>query len=340
MLFDKDKIEVAIIVPVYNAEKYIQKCIDSIIEQNHQSFKLFLINDGSTDNSLSICEEYQRKDNRILVCSQTNSGASAARNYGLSICTSPYFCFIDSDDYVEPDFLSNFIEGLSEDVDMVFQGINKVFSDKREEINPLKGIYDREQLLNGISDINKFSIFGYVCTKLYKTDIIKKNGLLFDKNISISEDRIFALQYLKYSNKLSVVNKSAYNYIIHNNGLTANRRSYKEIKEAADMNLKCAIELFNMPNNERFKHDTYRMYIMSSFGYITALFNNNEKFSIQRKEIKRYINLYSKWLYTYKPNNNYYSLLHKILKLNNSFIITILLRNYWWLKKKKRQWKK
>lgn len=335
----KKNIEIAIIIPVYNAERYIKRCINSIIQQKYSYFKVILINDGSTDHSLQLCEEFQNNDIRISVHTQKNSGVSAARNKGLSICSSPFCCFVDADDYLEPDFLSNFIEGLSDNTDMVFQGINRIFDNKKkEEIKPLKGIYPKEQLLNGISDINKFSIFGYVCTKLYKTEIIKQNNLWFNERISISEDRIFSLQYLKYCNELSVINKSAYNYIIHNNGLTTLKRNYKEIKEAAEKNLACAIDLFYLPNNDRFKIDTYRMYILSSFGYLTALFNSNENFITQKNEIKNYINSYSKWLHFYKPNNKYYSLLHKILKIKNSFIITILLRTYWWLKNKKNKY--
>lgn len=82
------------------------------------------------------------------------------------------------------------------------------------------------------------------------------------------------------------------------------------------------------------------MYILSSFGYLTALFNGSETFTTQKSEIKNYIHSYSKWLFTYKPDDKYYSLLHKILRIKNSFIITIALRSYWWLKKEKKKWKK
>lgn len=333
MLSENKHLEITIITPVYNVEQHLERCIDSIITQTYPFFKLILINDGSTDNSFQICKKYQEKDSRISIYTQTNSGVSVARNKGLSLCTSPYCCFVDSDDYLNPHYLSNFIEGLSKDVDIVFQGINYITHNQKKEIKPIKGVYTRDQLLNGISDINKFSIFGYVSTKLYKTQIIKNNNLIFNEEISISEDRIFSLQYLKYCNKLSVINKSAYFYLIHNNGLTACKRNYITIKEAAEKNLFCAIELFNLPNSDRFKLDTYRMYIISSLAYITALFNNNETFSTQESEIRKYIQSYSQWLYIHKPQNKYQSFLIRTLKLKNSYIITIILRIYWWLKK-------
>lgn len=208
-------IEIGIIVPVYNAEQSLHRCIDSILTQSYSIFKLILIDDGSKDNSLNICRQYQNSDERVKVYSQNNSGVSMARNKGIELCTSPYLCFTDSDDYLEPHYLQNFVEGISAspNVDMVFQGINRVFTNHTEKIVPKQGFYPRKRLLDGISDINQYSIFGYICTKMYRTEIIKRYHLRFNKNISISEDRIFALQYLEYCNSLSVINRSAYNYI-------------------------------------------------------------------------------------------------------------------------------
>lgn len=326
-------IEISIIVPVYNAEQSIQRCIKSILEQSYPHFQLILINDGSTDDSLKICQQNQSNDTRILVYSQPNSGVSVARNMGIKLCPSPYLCFVDSDDYLDTGYLANFIEGLAPNIDMVFQGINRCFTDHIEKIVPNRGKYMRKNLLEGISDINKFSIFGYVCTKIYKTEIIRCHQLLFDKNISISEDRIFALQYLEYCNGLSVINKSAYNYIIHNNGLTAHKHTFQEIKNAADINLKCALHLLTLLNSKRFEQDTFRMYIITSFAYLTALFAKSASFEKQKKEITQYLQLYSGWLSTYYPEDRYYMFLQRVLSTRNTFYIVITLRCYWALKK-------
>ena len=305
-------IEIGIIVPVYNAQQSLHRCIDSILTQSYSIFKLILIDDGSKDNSLNICRQYQNSDERVKVYSQNNSGVSMARNKGIELCTSPYLCFTDSDDYLEPHYLQNFVEGISAspNVDMVFQGINRVFTNHTEKIVPKQGFYPRKRLLDGISDINQYSIFGYICTKMYRTEIIKRYHLRFNKNISISEDRIFALQYLEYCNSLSVINRSAYNYIIHNNGLTAHKRSYQEIKQAADINLQCAQHLLSLLQSQRFENDTRRMYIMSSFGYLTELFATPYSFKTQKAEISSYLQLYATWLPLYKPTNNY----HKFIK--------------------------
>ena len=95
-------IEIGIIVPVYNAQQSLHRCIDSILIQSYSNFKLILIDDGSEDDSLMICRQYQKHDSRIIVYSQNNSGVSTARNKGIELCTSPYLCFTDSDDYLEP----------------------------------------------------------------------------------------------------------------------------------------------------------------------------------------------------------------------------------------------
>ena len=105
-------IEIGIIVPVYNAQQSLHRCIDSILIQSYSNFKLILIDDGSEDDSLMICRQYQKHDSRIIVYSQNNSGVSTARNKGIELCTSPYLCFTDSDDYLEPDYLQIVQKGL------------------------------------------------------------------------------------------------------------------------------------------------------------------------------------------------------------------------------------
>lgn len=308
--------------------------------QSHTNFKLILIDDGSIDDSLKICYQYQNYDDRIVVYSQSNSGVSTARNKGIELCLSPYLCFTDSDDYLSPHYLQNFAEGIatSPDVDMMFQGINRVFTDHTERIVPQMGIYPREKLLDGISDINRYSIFGYICTKMYRTEIIKRHHLCFNKNINISEDRIFALQYLEYCNGLSVINRSAYNYIIHSNGLTAHKRPYQEIKQAADANLQCAQRLLTLLQSSRFENDTQRMYIMTSFSYLTALFSTPHSFKTQKAEISSYLRLYSAWLPTYNPTNGYYKFLKRALTtLHNKICIIVIVLRLYWLSKRIKQ---
>ena len=107
---------VSIIVPVYNAERYLSRCIDSILEQSFTDFELLLINDGSNDNSADICDEYVAKDSRVLVFHKENGGASAARNYGLDKAVGKYVCFIDADDWVGKDYIKQLLPYEGEDM--------------------------------------------------------------------------------------------------------------------------------------------------------------------------------------------------------------------------------
>ena len=110
---------ISVIIPVYNAEKYLSRCIDSVLNSSYTDFELLLINDGSTDQSLDICRQYKDQDSRITVISQENQGVSAARNLGLRICRGDWIIFIDSDDYISGDFLELITRNEYQDKDMI-----------------------------------------------------------------------------------------------------------------------------------------------------------------------------------------------------------------------------
>lgn len=315
---------ISIIVPVYNSEKYIRRCIESLLKQEYSNIEIIIINDGSSDNSLLVAEEYLPKDNRIRIINQKNSGVSKARNIGIDNVTGEYICFVDSDDYVEHNYISNFYIGLQNDVDLVFQGLNEIHLDKSvRRIIPDQGYYQYAEVLNGIADINKHRMFGYVCNKLYKTSIIRKNNLKFPEDINLSEDRIFALKYLKFVNNMQVVSLSGYNYELQESGLTLKNRSYKEIKKAADTNLKEAFLLLKNRNSNRFEHDTRRMYVMSAIGYMHALFQENNSWETRYKEVKKFRKSYYGWLNEYKPVNRNQKIILKSLYLPSSISILI-----------------
>ena len=117
--------KISIIIPIYNNEKYIEKCIDSVINQTYQNWELILVDDGSTDNSLSLCERY-KKDIRVKIIHQENSGVSVARNNGIKETTGKYITFIDSDDFVDRNYCSMLISFMRDDVSMVVLGLKKL----------------------------------------------------------------------------------------------------------------------------------------------------------------------------------------------------------------------
>ena len=216
---------ISVIVPVYNAEKYLQKCLDSILEQTYQNLEIIIINDGSTDNSGQICQEYEKQDDRIIYIEKENSGVSDTRNAGLDRMTGTYVTFVDSDDWVEPNYIKFLYEKVIEyQADIVvgnytsFNESNSVFyfhisTDYYEKVYDNKSIipclYDSKELLK--------SALIVPWGKIYKKEIIA--NLRFPIN-RIGEDALFNLKALLDSEKVVYVNKSAYIYRVREGSLS------------------------------------------------------------------------------------------------------------------------
>ena len=196
---------VSIIVPVYNVEKYINRCLDSIINQTYKNLELILIDDGSTDNSGKICDEYSKVDRRIIVKHNTNKGVSYTRNCGINLASGEYLLFIDSDDYVDLNYVENLLKPIIlEDYDLVVCNINHIFyNDIKNNIVNTKllsqNYYDDLYILNilRITPVNK----------LFKTKIITAFNIKFIENLSYSEDCIFNYEYAKHVKNINMLIK-------------------------------------------------------------------------------------------------------------------------------------
>lgn len=226
---------ISIIIPVYNTDKYLSECIDSVLNQNYHKFELILIDDGSTDNSGIICDEYARKDERIISLHQNNAGVSAARNKGLETARGEYIVFIDSDDKVAPTYLSDFFPFLA---DLCIQGLSLV--DSRTGKSSHLGF---DSSLIATTDREIGSIFAEAeihsttkgpCNKLYKTDIIRRYGIRFDPRYSYGEDHLFVLEYMTHCHSISRIERANYFYINRNTiSLTNKPLPYKELSAYA-----------------------------------------------------------------------------------------------------------
>lgn len=199
---------ITIIVPVYNASRYLRKCIDSILSQSFKDFELILINDGSTDESLAICKDYEQLDNRITVISQTNCGVSAARNKGLNIAKGEWITFIDADDYLLDNALSILYErAMQTHSDLVLANALELRKGKSRKLHNLKN----EISHNVIKSIKHFALWGY----LFNTDIITRYKLRFIEQLAYSEDRIFIYQVARYCKTIAFCNMPVYVYRIN-----------------------------------------------------------------------------------------------------------------------------
>lgn len=201
---------VSIIVPAYNAEKILPKCLDSILSQTYKDFEVILINDGSKDRTGKVADGYAAKDNRIKVIHKTNGGVSSARNEGLKIATGEWVTFIDADDWVEPGFIANMITG--QETDIVVGGYHSIGNGEIEERK-----YTSKLITGGEMSVvfkKHLTDMTFLCPwgKLFKHDIIRQNGLCFNTDMRIGEDTVFVWNYLAYCNRLSFVGGQNYNY--------------------------------------------------------------------------------------------------------------------------------
>lgn len=196
---------ISIIVPVYNTEQYLPRCIDSILSQSFTDFELLLIDDGSSDGSGQICDAYAEKDNRIRVFHKENGGVSSARNLGLDNAVGEWIYFVDSDDELLPDGLQVLFDNTSKEVDVVLAG----FVEVSEEGVMSPGVKDKivlrlnkKQSLMSVYQGYGFYYFylGYMCLRMFRNIIIKQRKLRFDNNIAVKEDTLFTVQYLCKSN--------------------------------------------------------------------------------------------------------------------------------------------
>lgn len=198
----KNKPLVSVIVPIYNVKKYLEPCIDSILKQTYQNLEIILVDDGASDGSEKIVDEYAKKDKRISVIHQKNSGQSRARNVGIDRARGEYISFIDGDDEVAPNFIESLLGKMNENVDLAVSAIFYRWLKSGNE----SGVYTnrvRKQRKN--ESIENYMTFLLVIdgrmyssvNKLYRTEIIKKNQLCFTEKMKFAEDTRFVMSYLK-----------------------------------------------------------------------------------------------------------------------------------------------
>jgi glycosyltransferase involved in cell wall biosynthesis len=217
--------KVSIIVPVYNSAKHLDKCINSILNQSYSNFEFLLINDGSKDNSGNICDKYALIDERIKVYHKTNGGVSSARNFGITEAKGEYMCFVDSDDYVNSDWLLKYIEGAElNNADIVFQGII-IESESNNRIiltNSIDSFFEKKEINQGINDLLKkdWALFSGTCCKMYKTELIKTNDILYSEGMSINEDGLFTIEYCCFIDSIQTLSFAGYHYVTSNSTLT------------------------------------------------------------------------------------------------------------------------
>ena len=231
---------VSIILPVYNAQSHLNRCLGSICAQQYEDLEIIVINDGSKDQSLPVCEEFRKKDSRILLVDKANSGVSDTRNLGLKLASGKYVQFVDSDDYIAPDYTARLVEAADQSgADLVIspytmvipagaskpeQVLEKIQDDlgvmhvarppeTREYSFLPAGIYDKDTFALRLMDKPASYFYSVLWNKLYRRDLLTRNDIQFVSEMHWAEDLVFNLRYIQYAETFVSIGKAGYYYV-------------------------------------------------------------------------------------------------------------------------------
>lgn len=214
--------KVSVIIPVYNLEKYVAHCLDSVCCQSYDNLEILIINDGSTDSTEKICQEYAAKDNRIRVISKQNGGVSSARNIGLDNATGDFICFVDGDDFCSPDMISTLTSAVGDEDSAVRCGYvisnnyNYKWKEPKTEFIKFCQFDYLKMILNGQAEIG-------VWATLFKRNLIGE--LRFDINLRDNEDKLFLFEYImKNAGMVHVTEKKMYGYYCRHGSVTRSKK--------------------------------------------------------------------------------------------------------------------
>ena len=272
--------KLSIIVPVYNVEKYLPKCLESLIKQTLKDIEIICVNDGSMDNSLAILKEFASKDSRIRIIDNQHQGVAKTRNTGIEQSTGEYIGFVDSDDYIDIDFFEKLYNSATKsNSDIAIASILK----HKNFFNIYNAKYTKEETAITIQDKiklceDKKHFFFYAWNKIYHSGFIKENNIKFSEG-QIYEDVMFAIKALYYSNKIISVYGTKYHYIEHENSLTkykdkTGEKEHDLIKAYSELQEFCNSKNIEIP--ERLNY-----YTKGNFGFILNLYKGKYQSKIQ-----------------------------------------------------------
>ena len=213
--------EFSFVIPVYNAEASLRRCLDSVSQQTFDNYEVLMIDDGSTDKSPEICREYIKKNSRSwILIQQQNEGPSSARNSGLDHASGEYICFLDSDDCIDPDYLEKLHRiTAAEHPEVIFFGYRKITDNRqKKECIPEKGNTDK---IDSFLWLSEHGLFGYPWVKCFSSEAI--GSCRFDKRLNLFEDEVFTCQVLKQCENISFMPEAVYSYYAGNESALTGR---------------------------------------------------------------------------------------------------------------------
>lgn len=208
---------VSIVVPIYNSEKYLKRCLDSLVNQTYHNIEILLIDDGSTDSSAQICNAYEKNDGRITVFHNDNHGVSYSRNFGIDRSNGMYLLFVDSDDYIESNYVETLVNAIqNEKSELAICGIREILDDKIRIRRP-------RATVTGSLDDDYWGMIDFLCvpfSKIYLRNIVVQNHIKFPLELNYAEDEVFNFTYYQYVKNYAFIDEPLYVYDHHKNSLS------------------------------------------------------------------------------------------------------------------------
>ena len=291
---------ISIVVPIFNVEKYLEKCIETIINQTYRNIEIILVDDGSLDNSGKMCDEYQKKDTRIKVIHKENGGLSDARNAGIKKAQGKYIAFLDADDYVDFTMYERLYDIVKkENAEIGISGYSRINEANKEIpyfLDVEKYNKDRSFLYNMIgtlpTDTEDINVGMSVWKCLYNLDIIKENEIYFkSERVYISEDIIFQIEYFEFVNRVGLVKEPLYKYRYNESSLSKKYRKDRfEKQKILYLKEKSMLEEKGWLNDE-LRNRLNRTFLMKTKACIKAeVVGNKENKKTRQKNIKSILN--------------------------------------------------
>lgn len=278
---------VSVIVPVYNGEKTIKKCLDSILAQTLKEIEVIVVNDNSTDSTLDVLKSYKKKI--VVINNEENLGPAGSRNKGLAKAKGKFIGFVDADDYIDENMYKTMLDNMSDDTDLVCCSRYNV---KGGELKPIIN----ESKTTNIKEFSKTS--SYTWDKLYRKSIIDDNNIYFPERYSYAEDFCFLMKYKFYSNKMIILDEPLYYYKYDSFGSITN--SYDErIYDIIDA-LSDTVKFFQ--SQEAFEENYYELLLISAGFYVRRIkeFGRFTNYKLKKEFVHRFLNFFKNYFPDYK----------------------------------------
>lgn len=317
--------KISVIVPIYNAEKFLKKCIESIINQTLKEIEIILINDGSTDNSLKILQFFKEKDERIIIVNKKNEGASEARNVGIDLAKGEYITFLDSDDYIEKNMLEKmYYNSKKNNVDIL---ISDYYRDENKEKRYKNSYYLGDDLKltskKCCLEILSYKIAPMLWSKLIKRQLFIDNNIRLPKEVFHQEDYITMIKLSYYAKKIMFLKEAFYNYVIHENQGTKTSGKEKEFFDYYNSYIILEKFFSDKKDGKIFLEKIYAEKIQHYYNYLKRKYKNTnihkklfeelkkEKFQILKSDC------YLEWSFIKRMKFRY-----RLFFMNLSFLLT------------------